>query len=82
MKIDDPEWWNDVDKKLSKDEFLEVYNAIFEHTRIARQLADDLVMAIDDGKVELEETKSVTERLLKACGLFDRIKTMLSDGGV
>jgi hypothetical protein len=82
MKIDDPEWWNDVGKKLSKDEFFEVYNAVSEHTRVARRLTDDLIMAIDDGKVELEETKSMTERLLKACGLFDQIKTTLFDSGV
>ncbi|MDR0707971.1 MAG: hypothetical protein LBF60_08890 [Treponema sp.] len=82
MKIDDPEWWNDVDKKLSKDEFLEVYNAISEHTRMARRLSDDLVMAIDDGKVELGETRSMTERLLKVCELFDQIKTTLSDSGI
>jgi hypothetical protein len=82
MKIDDPEWWNDVDKKLSKDEFFEAYDAIIEHARVAIRLTDDLAMAIDDGKVELEETKSVTERLLKARGLFDRIKATLSDGEV
>ncbi|MDR1220531.1 MAG: hypothetical protein LBK73_13110 [Treponema sp.] len=79
MNIDDPEWWNDGDKKLSKDEFFEVYNAIFEHTHMAKRFADDLIMAIDDGKVELEETKGMTERLLKACGLFNQIKAALSN---
>jgi hypothetical protein len=82
LKIDDPEWWNDGDERLSKDEFFEVYNAISEHTLMAKRLADDLIMAIDDGKVELEETKSMTERLLKAYGLFDQIKAALSGGGV
>ncbi|MDR2793018.1 MAG: hypothetical protein LBB61_05055 [Treponema sp.] len=81
MKIDDPDWWNDVDEMLTHDEFFEVYNSILEHTRTAEQLTDALILAIDDGKVTLAETKSMTERLLQAYGLFDRIKTILSDRG-
>ncbi|MDR2193470.1 MAG: hypothetical protein LBP19_03250 [Treponema sp.] len=79
MKIDDPEWWNDADDKLTRDEFFEVYNVILEHTRTAKRLTDDLILAIDDGKVTLTETKSMTERLLKAYGLLDQIKTVFSE---
>ncbi|MDR0374791.1 MAG: hypothetical protein LBH85_03610 [Treponema sp.] len=79
MKIDDPEWWNDIDAKLSKDEFFEIYDAIVEHARVSERLADNLTLALDDGKVEIEETKSVTERLLKTYKLLGHIKTLLSD---